>query len=233
MSTHTELSPTSETPTAGRLRANRLFAAVWDWMSSHESKAERAMRDKVVSSASGRVLEIGCGTGASFPYYSKDVQVVATEPDAYMLKRAQRHLEERAITNVELHRAAAEEIPFEDGSFDTVVSCWVFCHISDGTLQALSEIRRLLKPGGELHFLEHVRNDDSRVWSAVQALVNPVWRRMLGAGCNLNRRTQQAIIDAGFEIEWVERAPISAPPSLAVYGVARAPSSLAPVSPGS
>src|SRR2546422_6310555 len=124
MSTRTQPTPKGEAPTTGRLRANRLFAAVWDWMSSHESKAEREMRRKVVSSASGRVLEIGCGTGASFPYYSKDVQVVATEPDIYMLERAQRHLEERGLTNVELHRAAAEVIPFEDGSFDTVVCCW-------------------------------------------------------------------------------------------------------------
>src|SRR3989442_728960 len=224
MSTHTQLSASSETPRTGKLRANRLFAAVWDWMSSHESKAEREMREKVVSSASGRVLEIGCGTGASFPYYSKDVQVVATEPDMYMLRRARRHLEERGLTNIELHRAAAEVIPFEDRSFDTVVCCWVFCHIGADAPRALSEIRRLLKPGGELRFLEHVRNDDSRVWSTVQEVVNPVWHAMLGAGCNLNRRTQQAIVDGGFQIEWVQRAPIPAPPSLAVYGVARAPS---------
>jgi ubiquinone/menaquinone biosynthesis C-methylase UbiE len=137
MSTRTQLSPKGKTPTKGRLRANRLFAAAWDWMSSHESKATREMRQKVVSSASGRVLEIGCGTGASFPYYSRDVQVMATEPDKYMLKRARRHLDERGLTNIELHRTAAEDIPFEDASFDTVVTCWVFCHIGDNAPHAL------------------------------------------------------------------------------------------------
>lgn len=202
-------------------KANRLFAAFWDWMSAHEPKQSRKMREEIVGGAAGRVLEIGCGTGASFPLYADGTQVVATEPDSEMLKRAERHLKESGRTNIELRRAAADELPFEDGSFDTVVSCLVFCHVGDDAPKALAEIRRLLRPGGSFRFMEHVRNDESRVGGKIQDIMNPVWKRFLGAGCNCNRRTQQAIEVAGFEIEWVKRQPTFPPTSPVIYGAAR------------
>jgi ubiquinone/menaquinone biosynthesis C-methylase UbiE len=204
-----------------RLKSNRWFATFWDWMSAHEPKKSLEMRKEIVGGATGRVLEIGCGTGASFAHYPPEAQVVATEPDAEMLKRAEKHLKERGLTNIELRRVAAQDLPFEDGSFDTVVSCLVFCHVSEDAPVALAGIKRLLKLGGSFRFMEHVRNDGSRFGAKFQDFVNPLWKRMLGAGCNCNRRTQQAIEDAGFEIEWVKRQPSVPPTSPVIYGVAR------------
>jgi ubiquinone/menaquinone biosynthesis C-methylase UbiE len=208
-------------PSSKHLKSNRVFATFWDWMSAHEPKKSLAMRKEIVGGATGRVLEIGCGTGASFALYPRDAQVVATEPDAEMIKRAEKHLREKNIANVELRRAAAQDLPFEDGSFDTVVSCLVFCHVGEDAPVALARIRRLLKPGGTFRFMEHVRNDRSGSWGRFQDIVNPVWKRLLGAGCNCNRRTQQAIQDAGFEIDWVRQQTSTPPTSPVIYGVAR------------
>jgi len=206
---------------AKSVKSNRWFATFWDWMSAHEPKKSLEMRKEIVGGATGRVLEIGCGTGASFAYYSAEAQVVATEPDGEMLKRAEKHRKEKGLTNIELRRAAAQEIPFEDGSFDTIVSRLVFCHVGDDAPVALGGFKRLLKPDGSFRFMEHVRNDDSGFWGRFQDIVNPVWKRMLGAGCNCNRRTLQAIEDAGFEMEWVKRQPSTPPTSPVIYGVAR------------
>ena len=203
------------------LKSNRLFAAFWDWMSAHEPKRALEMRKEIVGGATGRVLEIGCGTGASFAYYPADAQVVATEPDEEMLKRAEKHLKEKGLTNIELRRAPAQELPFEDASFDTVVSCLVFCHVAEEAPVALAGIKRLLKPGGSFRFMEHVRNDRSRFRGRFQDFVNPAWKRLLGAGCNCNRRTQKAIEEAGFEIEWVKRQASVPPTSPVIYGVVR------------
>ena len=120
-----------------------------------------------------------------------------------------------------MRRAAAQDLPFEDGSFDTVVSCLVFCHVAGDAPVALAGIKRVLKPGGSFRFMEHVRNDASGFGGRFQDLVNPVWKRVLGAGCNCNRRTQRAIEDAGFEIEWVKRQATFPPTSPVIYGVAR------------
>jgi ubiquinone/menaquinone biosynthesis C-methylase UbiE len=212
----------SDQKRSSKLKANRLFATVWDWMSAHESKKALEMRKEIVGGATGRVLEIGCGTGASFPLYPATSLVTATEPDRYMLERAERHLKEQGLTTIELRRAAADDLPFDDASFDTVVSCWVFCHVGDDTPRSLAEIRRLLKPGGSFRFMEHVRSE-GHIGGALQDLLNPIWKRLLGAGCNMNRRTQAAIEATGFEIEWVKRQPISPPTSPAIYGVARLP----------
>ena len=203
------------------LKSNRWFAAFWDWMSAHEPKKSLEMRKEIVGGATGRVLEIGCGTGASFALYPAEAHVVATEPDGEMLKRAEKHLKERDIKNVELRRAAAQDLPFEDGSFDTIVSCLVFCHVGKDAPVALAGIKRLLKPDGSFRFMEHVRNDDSRFGRRFQDFVNPLWKRLLGAGCNCNRRTQKAIEDAGFTIEWVKRQRSTPPTSPVIYGVAR------------
>ena len=102
---------------------------------------------------------------------------MATEPDAEMVKRAEKHLKEKGITNVELRRAAAQDLPFEDGSFDTVVSCLVFCHVGGDAPVALAGIKRVLKPGGSFRFMEHVRNDASGFGGRFQDFVNPAWKR--------------------------------------------------------
>lgn len=167
--------------------------------------------------AQGRVLEIGVGSGYSLPFYPAGAQVTATEPDPHMLKRVRRRLDELGRANIELRQAPAEQLPFEDATFDHAVCSWVLCTVDD-LRQTLAEVRRVLKPDGTFRFMEHVRNDESRFWSAAQNVIAPVWR-WAGAGCRLSQRTQQAIEEAGFRIEWLERVPGWLGP--VIYGVAR------------
>src|SRR5439155_19115331 len=137
------------------------FAAVFDRLSAPMERGfMREVRTDLVGGARGRVLEIGCGTGASFPYYGASAtEIVATEPDPYMLERARKRAEEvgRAI---DIRQAPAEDLPFADGSFDTVVSTLVLCTVRDPAA-ALAEVRRVLEPGGELHFCEHGRFENA------------------------------------------------------------------------
>ena len=200
-------------------KGHRWFAALYDRLTAgNERRLGPRVRPRLAGEAQGRVLEIGAGTGADFEYFPPDAQVVATEPDRYMLERARKRVAELGLSNIELRQAPAEALPFDDGSFDHVISSLVLCTVRDQT-KALGEARRVLKPGGTLRFLEHVRNDESRAWGTVQDAITPVWR-WLGAGCHPNRRTQQAIEAAGFRIEWVEQLRI-APGTPAIYGVAR------------
>ena len=200
-------------------KGHRWFAACWDRLSaSNERTHGSKIRPRLMGEANGDVLEIGVGTGASFSYYPEDARVIAIEPDPYMIERAHKRLADDAHANIQLRQAAAEELPFDDASFDHVVASLVFCSVRDqGT--ALAEVRRVLRPEGTFRFWEHIRNDDSRFWGTVQDAITPVWR-WFGAGCHPNRRTQQAIEDAGLRIEWIEkfRAALGTPE---IYGVAR------------
>jgi ubiquinone/menaquinone biosynthesis C-methylase UbiE len=164
------------------------------WMQGHLSY--------IVGGAEGRVLEIGVGTGHSFPYYDKAREVMATEPDPFMLAQARERLEELGLTHVELHQHVAEDLPFEDGSFDHVVSVLVLCTVQDAR-SALSEVRRVLKPGGTLRFIEHVRYDGG-LRGLVQDAIAPAWR-YLGSGCHVNRRTAETIVEAGFRFVDLQR----------------------------
>lgn len=198
---------------------HRWFAAMWDHISAPmEKKDGRRIRPRIMGEARGDVLEIGAGTGASFTYFPDAARVMAIEPDPYMIERAHKRLAEMGNANIQLRQASAESLPFDDDSFDHVVASLVFCTVTDQA-QAFSEVRRVLRSDGTYRFWEHIRNDESRVWGAVQDLITPVWR-WCGAGCHPNRRTRQAIEDAGFTIEWAERFK-GAPGTPEVYGVAR------------
>lgn len=200
-------------------QGHRWFAAMYDrFTGAGEWRFGKKIRSRIMGEVQGRVLEIGVGTGASLAYYPTEAQVVGTEPDLHMLKRAHRRLEELGASHIELRQAPAEELPFEDASFDHVVASLVLCTVRD-LPRALAEARRVLKPEGTFRFWEHVRNDKSRFWGTVQDLITPVWR-WFNAGCHPNRRTQQAIEEAGFHIEWLEQIR-AGPGTPAVYGVAR------------
>ena len=200
-------------------QGHRWFAAMYDRITGPgERRLLSKIRPRIMGEARGRVLEIGAGTGASFEYYPADAQVVATEPDPYMLDRARKRVQALGRTSIELRQAPAEGLPFDDGSFDHVITSLVLCTVRDAP-RALAEMRRVLKPDGSLRFIEHVRNDDSRFWGTVQDVITPVWR-WVGAGCHPNRRTQRAIEDAGFRLEWLELARIG-PGTPAIFGVAR------------
>jgi SAM-dependent methyltransferase len=167
-------------------------------------------RRSVIEHARGRVLEIGAGVGFNVDHYPADVEeIVITEPGARLLGRAARRADE-AGRPVRAVRAFAEELPFEDDSFDTVVSTLVLCSVRDQD-KALEEIRRVLKPGGRLLFLEHVRADDPKRARWQDRLERP-WR-VFAMGCHPNRATLGRIEEAGFEVEELRRGelPKSAP----------------------
>lgn len=162
-------------------------------------KAIERQRAKVVPLASGKVLEIGMGSGHNLQYYDrKRVEFVwGLEPSKGMRRKAKQNISE-SLVDVRWLDNPSEDIPLEDDSIDTIVLTYTLCTIPDYR-QALMEMTRVLKPSGRLIFSEHGLAPDLNVrkW---QARVNPVWKRLAG-GCNLNRDIPKLIKDAGFEIQ--------------------------------
>jgi len=184
------------------MKGHKWFAAVYDrMMAPGEKKFFAAVRRDMLADLSGDVLEIGAGTGANFAYYPPSARVVATEPDPFMLERA-RERAARASTPIDLRQASAEELPFPDASFDYVIDTLVLCSVGDPR-KTLSEIRRVLKPGGEFRLYEHVRYVN-RFGALVQDAVTPAWK-WFGAGCHPNRDTERLVREAGFEVVRSER----------------------------
>ena len=184
-------------------KGHRWFAATYDILTRwSERKLLSQLRAGTAAEATGTVLEVGAGTGANLPYYKRDRvgKIVATEPDPYMLRRAERRARELGVS-VEFHRCSAEALPFGEASFDTVVATLVFCSVDDPA-RALAEVKRVLKPGGAFRFIEHVRAEGGS-GGRLQDILTPVWKR-IGAGCHLNRRTAASIEAAGFEIVGLE-----------------------------
>jgi ubiquinone/menaquinone biosynthesis C-methylase UbiE len=190
----------------GGFYAERIFPWIMD---RADTPALREERRRTVSESSGRVLEIGVGTGANFRYYGANVPwVTAVEPSGGMNRRAEQNRKEARVP-VRLVAGSAERLPFRDRAFDTVVAVFVLCTIPDA-VQALAEARRVLAPSGRLLFLEHVRASDPSVerW---QRRLQPFWGR-LACGCVLARETERRIVEAGFTIEaldrfWLPRVP--------------------------
>ena len=166
-----------------------------------------AYRDRVVPAAAGRVLEVGIGSGINLPRYSSNVQhLIGLEPSPKLLGMA-RHAGRRSFP-LDLIEGSAEEIPLETASVDTVVTTWTLCTIPDAG-RALHEMRRVLKPGGRLLFVEHGRAPDPNVvwW---QDRLTPMWKRM-GGGCHLNRAIGSLIESAGFRFERCETGYMRGP----------------------
>lgn len=155
------------------------------------------MRARLAAELSGRVLEIGAGNGLNFRYYTPDLGVVGIEPDPHMLVRAVPRAA-RAQARIDLAAADGQALPFREASFDAVVVCLVLCTIRDPAA-ALSEVRRVIKLGGQVRFFEHVRAP-GRIISTLQNVIDPVWARAF-AGCHPNRDTGEVISRAGFRIE--------------------------------
>ncbi len=154
------------------------------------------IRARTIPEVSGRVLEIGAGTGENFAHYRSARSVMAIEPDPHMRRRAERKLGDTTVP-IELRDAGAESLPFEDRSFDTVVATWVLCTIPE-VERAISEMRRVLAPGGTLVFAEHVRSRYP-VARGMQRALNPAWRFVAG-GCNLHRDAVGLLADAGLDV---------------------------------
>lgn len=174
-----------------------IVAALYDpLMALQDALGFRRQRIRTARAATGRVLELGVGTGLNLPHYTSADEVVGVEPDPHMLARARRRAD-AAPCPVRLVEADAESLPFADGEFDTAVFALSLCTIPDARA-ALAEARRVLAPEGRLIFLEHVRAE--RPWAAsLQERVAPAWRHVAG-GCNLDRDTVATIAEQ-FEIE--------------------------------
>jgi ubiquinone/menaquinone biosynthesis C-methylase UbiE len=188
-----------------------LFACIYDRMTaSVEAAGLRTRRERLLGSARGRVLEIGAGTGANLPFYAEGVEAITVaEPEAPMARKLARRLREQR-RGIALVQAPAEQLPFGDAQFDTVVSTLVLCTVRDLT-RALSEVGRVLKPAGRLLFIEHVRSEEPRL-AAWQDRLNGL-NRIVAHGCNCNRSTLNAIRAAGFTVTSLEQGNLAkAPP---------------------
>ena len=185
------------------------FALTYDRLSrKNEELGVRALRQDLLGEAKGRVLEIGGGTGANLPFYGTAVEsLVVTEPEPAMLRRLQAKAREQSPL-AKILRAPAEDLPFEDASFDTVVSTLVLCGVDDQE-RALREIRRVLRPGGSLLFLEHVRSDDPD-FARFQDRLN--WLNRFIVDCDCNRPTLSTIKAASFTISRLEHSAMPKAP---------------------
>jgi ubiquinone/menaquinone biosynthesis C-methylase UbiE len=178
-------------------------------------------RQRVVGSAAGRVLEVGVGSGRNLPFYLQAAEeVIALDPSPKLLSMA-RAASAGASVRVRFLAGSAEEIPLPSKSVDTVLTTWTLCTIPDA-VRALGEMRRVLKPGGRLLFVEHGQSPDRSVrrW---QDRLTPVWRR-IGGGCHLNRPIGALIVGSGFHLDRLETAYMRGPsPMTYMYeGAARA-----------
>ncbi|MGA5189265.1 class I SAM-dependent methyltransferase [Streptomyces griseoincarnatus] len=180
-----------------------VFARVYPRINAFaEAHGSIEHRREMLAGARGRVVEIGAGTGSNFRHYPPEVTaVVAVEPEPRLRALAEEAAAEAPVP-VEVVAALAEELPLEDDSFDVAVCSLVLCTIAD-VPSALAEARRVLKPGGELRFYEHVRSERPGFRRVQKALALP-WR-LLGGGCHLTRDTERAIREAGFTVQDIRR----------------------------
>jgi ubiquinone/menaquinone biosynthesis C-methylase UbiE len=200
-------------PNADPEPSSPLFAAIYD---PATALLERTLlgphRDYLVADLDGTVLDLGAGTGAMFPYFKRvadsSTELHAIEPDPHMRKQATEKAERRSLP-IRIEAAPAEALPYDDGTFDVVIASMVFCTIPD-VESAMAEVARVLKPGGELRFFEHVIDDGWR--ARVQSLLAPLWKRLAG-GCHLTRQTGSRLVtDRSFDVVEIDRFTLGITP---------------------
>jgi ubiquinone/menaquinone biosynthesis C-methylase UbiE len=189
-------------------RMSWLMSVLYDrFMRESEQACLERWRGELLHDLAGKVLEVGAGTGATLPLYPAAVtRIVLCEPDGHMRRRLQARCAALAPGRAEVADCPAQALRWPAGSFDAVVSSLVLCSVPDQGA-ALSEIGRVLKPGGRLVFLEHVAADSNPPRLKWQKRVEPVWKHLMG-NCHLTRRTEAAIAAAGFRIERIQRESI-------------------------
>lgn len=202
-----------------------LFARIYLRMSSgRRNRGEDEHRERLLAGLSGRVIEVGAGNGLNFPLYPSTVKkVVAVEPEP-LLREAAAEEAKDAPVEIEVVDGVAGALPVADGSQDAAIASLVLCSVSDQP-GALAELRRVLRPDGELRFYEHVVSNRP-VYAGLQRLADATfWPRVAG-GCHMARDTVAALERAGFRIERLDRFPFSPgaliPPTPHILGLARA-----------
>ena len=165
------------------------------------------LRSELIPFAEGKVLEVGIGSGLNLPHYADISELIALEPSEELLVLAQEMSPQPKFPS-EMLKATAEDIPLESNTFDTVVMTWTLCSITD-PISALSEIKRVIKPGGKVIFAEHGESPDEsiRKW---QKRINPVWSRVAG-GCQLNRKIERLYESSGFKFKTIEKGYLEGP----------------------
>jgi ubiquinone/menaquinone biosynthesis C-methylase UbiE len=172
------------------------------------------LREQLVAGARGRVLEIGVGSGLNLPFYPRDLEILlGLDPSPELLAMARAHITWVHFP-VELTEGRAEDIPLDDHAVDHVVMTWTLCSVAD-PIRALLEVRRVLRPGGSLLFIEHGRAPAPHLqrW---QDRLTPLWRRITG-GCHLNRPVDRLIEAAGLRLAELETGYFLKGPRIATY----------------
>jgi ubiquinone/menaquinone biosynthesis C-methylase UbiE len=176
-------------------------------------------RERAISAAEGRVLEIGIGSGLNLPFYPAQVrEIFGIDPSPRLVDMARRAAATSSAP-VSFIEGSAEMIPLDDGSIDTVVTTWTLCTIPAAE-QALHEMRRVLKPGGQLLFVEHGLSPEASV-SRWQNRLTPIWKR-IGGGCHLNRPVREMIEAGGFEITQLDTGYAKGPKPMTYFYEGRA-----------
>jgi SAM-dependent methyltransferase len=179
-----------------------LFARMYERITAYAEKAGAAEhRRRLLADTAGSVVEVGAGIGTNFSYYPDTVtDVIAVEPEPYLRGQAEAAAR-RASVPISVVPGTAEHLPLDDVSVDVGVASLVLCSVPD-PMAALAELHRVIRPGGELRFYEHVAADNPK-WASRQRIADHLWPHLIG-GCHLTRYTERAICDAGFTIEEVE-----------------------------
>jgi ubiquinone/menaquinone biosynthesis C-methylase UbiE len=203
------------------VKPHPIFARMYErFAAGAEKRGQAELRARALAGLSGRVLEIGAGNGLNFAHYPATVdEVVAVEPEPFLREKAAGRAAEAAVT-VRVIEGDADAIPLEDSSVDAAVASLVLCSVPDQA-RALAELKRVIKPGGELRVYEHVVSRKPGKAAFQRVFTKTIWKRIAG-GCHMDRDTTAALSAAGFEgAESLERVPFQGLAHL--LGVVRAP----------
>jgi len=188
---------------------HHIFPRLMDWVMAGEEF--RHLRVELLAQVHGEVLELGIGTGLNLPHYPKTVSWIHAVDPANLLPKIVKKRSTSQSFPIRIQHVTAESLPYDNQSFDFAVSTWTLCTIPD-PVKALREVSRVLKPDGMFLFLEHGRSEDATT-AAWQDRLNPI-QNIIGCGCNLNRKIDQLIEQAGLKIMALDRFQMQSVPRL-------------------